>query len=139
MAARLTVTVRQVLEDGSEAAVDGELAAALEAPGHPQVGSTLPEGVALQDDPGAALAGCDVAIDFTVPAAALAARFVVRPMLRDVIEAIRNLREPTSPELERRLADLEEGQQLISERLNHLIVAERFQQQLHSGSRTESS
>ena len=30
MAARLTVTVRQVLEDGSEAAVDGELAAALE-------------------------------------------------------------------------------------------------------------
>ena len=29
MAARLTVTVRQVLEDGSEAAVDGELAAAL--------------------------------------------------------------------------------------------------------------
>jgi hypothetical protein len=30
VAARLTVTVRQVLEDGSEAAVDGELAAALE-------------------------------------------------------------------------------------------------------------
>ena len=30
MAARLTVTVRQVLEDGSEAALDGELAAALE-------------------------------------------------------------------------------------------------------------
>ena len=30
MAARLTVTVRQVLEDGSEVAVDGELAAALE-------------------------------------------------------------------------------------------------------------
>ncbi len=29
MAARLTVTVRQVLEDGSEAAADGELAAAL--------------------------------------------------------------------------------------------------------------
>jgi hypothetical protein len=30
VAARLTVTVRQVMEDGSEAAVDGELAAALE-------------------------------------------------------------------------------------------------------------
>ena len=30
MAARLTVTVRQVLEDGSESALDGELAAALE-------------------------------------------------------------------------------------------------------------
>ncbi len=29
MAARLLVTVRQVLEDGSEAAADGELAAAL--------------------------------------------------------------------------------------------------------------
>ena len=59
-------------------------------------------------------------------------------MLRDVTEAIRNIREPVSPDLERRLAELEEGQQLISERLNHLIEAERFQQQLHSGKRSEA-
>jgi 4-hydroxy-tetrahydrodipicolinate reductase len=49
-----------------------ELGAALEAPGHPEVGQTLPEGVPLQDDAKAALAGCQVAIDFTVPAATLA-------------------------------------------------------------------
>ncbi|KPK60945.1 MAG: hypothetical protein AMS21_09290 [Gemmatimonas sp. SG8_38_2] len=73
-----------------------------------------------------------------IPAAALSVRFVLRPMLRDVTEAIRNIREPVSPDLERRLAELEEGQQLISERLNHLIEAERFQQQLHSGKRSEA-
>ncbi|MBW1684401.1 MAG: 4-hydroxy-tetrahydrodipicolinate reductase [Deltaproteobacteria bacterium] len=49
-----------------------QLAAALEAPGHPEAGSMLPEGVALQGDAEAALAGCQVAIDFTVPAATLA-------------------------------------------------------------------
>ncbi len=47
------------------------LAAALEAPGHPGVG-TLANGVAVTDDAKAALAGCDVAIDFAVPAATLA-------------------------------------------------------------------
>ena len=58
------------------AALAGEpslrLAAALEAPGHPQIGSELAAGIALADDPKAALAACDVAIDFTVPAATLA-------------------------------------------------------------------
>jgi 4-hydroxy-tetrahydrodipicolinate reductase len=49
-----------------------ELGAALEAPGHAEVGQTLSEGVVLQDDAKAALAGCQVAIDFTVPAATLA-------------------------------------------------------------------
>jgi 4-hydroxy-tetrahydrodipicolinate reductase len=49
-----------------------ELAAGLEAPGHPGIGSPLPEGPVLQDDAKAALAGCDVAVDFTVPAATLA-------------------------------------------------------------------
>jgi hypothetical protein len=71
---------------------------------------------------------------FGIPAAALAARFVLRPMLRDITEAIRNIREPASPELERRLTELEEGQQLITERLDHLIEAERFQRELQSGS-----
>jgi 4-hydroxy-tetrahydrodipicolinate reductase len=48
------------------------LGAALEAPGHPELGQELPEGVVLLDDAKAALAGCQVAIDFTVPAATLA-------------------------------------------------------------------
>lgn len=49
-----------------------ELAAAYEAVGHPQVGHEIAPGVVLGDDPKAALAGCDVAIDFSVPDATLA-------------------------------------------------------------------
>lgn len=48
------------------------LAAALEAPGHPGVGELLPGGVEVRADPKAALADCDVAIDFSVPASTLA-------------------------------------------------------------------
>ena len=58
------------------AAVDAEpeteLAAVLEAPGHPSVGESLAPGVDVCDDAKVALNGCDVAIDFTVPAATLA-------------------------------------------------------------------
>jgi 4-hydroxy-tetrahydrodipicolinate reductase len=50
-----------------------QLAAALEASGHPELGSALAPGVELMDDAKAALAGCQVAIDFTVPAATLGA------------------------------------------------------------------
>jgi 4-hydroxy-tetrahydrodipicolinate reductase len=49
------------------------LAAALEGPGHPRLGSELAPGLRVGDDPKAALAGCAVAIDFSVPRAALAA------------------------------------------------------------------
>jgi 4-hydroxy-tetrahydrodipicolinate reductase len=49
------------------------LGAALESPGHPAVGEVLADGVAVTDDAEAALAGCDVVIDFSVPAASLAA------------------------------------------------------------------
>ncbi len=48
------------------------LGAALEAPGHPELGRTLERGVVVGDDAKAALTGCDVAIDFTTPAATLA-------------------------------------------------------------------
>ena len=48
-----------------------EFAAALEAPGHPQIGEQLAPGVVLGDDVDTALAGSDVIIDFTVPAATL--------------------------------------------------------------------
>jgi 4-hydroxy-tetrahydrodipicolinate reductase len=48
------------------------LAAALEARGHPALGREIAPGVVLGDDPKQALAGCDVAIDFTVPAATIA-------------------------------------------------------------------
>jgi 4-hydroxy-tetrahydrodipicolinate reductase len=48
------------------------LHAAIEAPGHPGIGSAVDDGVILADDPKAALVGCAVAIDFSTPAATLA-------------------------------------------------------------------
>jgi 4-hydroxy-tetrahydrodipicolinate reductase len=47
------------------------LAGALERAGHDDVGQTLSEGVRLQDDPKAALEGCGVAIDFSIPSATI--------------------------------------------------------------------
>ena len=49
-----------------------QLAAALEAPGHPALGSEVGAGVRLGDDPKTAFAGSRVAIDFSVPEATLA-------------------------------------------------------------------
>ena len=46
-------------------------AGALERPGHPDVGRELVDHVVLRDDPKAALEGCRVAIDFSIPAATL--------------------------------------------------------------------
>ena len=65
---RMGEAVRRALAD--QPGID--LAAATEAPGHPLLGSELAPGVVLGDDPKAALAGCDVAIDFSVPEATLA-------------------------------------------------------------------
>ncbi len=53
-------------------AADATLAGALEAPGHPALGSALPGGVRVGEDPKAALEGADVAIDFSTPASSLA-------------------------------------------------------------------
>ena len=65
---RMGETVRAALDEEPGLA----LAAALEAPGHPELGTEFAPGVRLGDDPKAALGGCDVAIDFSVPAATLA-------------------------------------------------------------------
>lgn len=74
---------------------------------------------------------------FGIPGGALAVRFVLRPMLREIAEAIRSSREGLSPELERRLAELEEGQQLIGQQLQSLLEAERFHRELESGAGPE--
>jgi len=65
---RMGERVRAALSEEPDLA----LAAALEAPGHPGLGSVLPGGVEVRADPKAALASCDVAIDFSVPASTLA-------------------------------------------------------------------
>lgn len=64
---RMGERVRAALADESSL----RLAAALEAPGHAGVGTTL-DGVAVSDDPKSALAGCAVAIDFSVPESTMA-------------------------------------------------------------------
>jgi len=65
---RMGECVRAAIADEPELV----LAAALEAPGHPGIGESVAPGVVVLDDAAKALAGADVAIDFTVPAATLA-------------------------------------------------------------------
>lgn len=52
---------------------DAELVGALEGAGHPGLGRELAPGVVVTSDPGAAFARADAVIDFSVPAASLAA------------------------------------------------------------------
>jgi len=70
---------------------------------------------------------------FGVPTAALTIRFVLRPMLREVVDAVRATKGQMSPELERRLGDMEEGQQRLAQKLDRLLEGERFREQLESG------
>ncbi len=65
---RMGERVRAALADSAEL----QLGAALEAPGHPGLGSELAPGVKLGSDLGAALSGADVAIAFATPEASLA-------------------------------------------------------------------
>lgn len=65
---RMGHEIRAALEDEPTLVFAG----ALERPGHPDLGATLPGGVVLRDDPKAALEGCRVAIDFSIPTATLA-------------------------------------------------------------------
>ncbi|MCP3983207.1 MAG: 4-hydroxy-tetrahydrodipicolinate reductase [bacterium] len=64
---RMGVRVREALE-GHPAL---SLRAALEAPGHPRQGEELAPGIRVEDDAGAALGRCDVAIVFANPAGSL--------------------------------------------------------------------
>lgn len=65
---RMGVCVRAALEMHETL----QLGAALEAPGHPELGRVLENDVVLGDDPVAALRGCQAVIDFSTPGASLA-------------------------------------------------------------------
>ncbi len=67
-----------------------------------------------------------------VPVTSLAVHFVLRPLVKDIISAIRA--DKASPEIERRLRELEEGQHNIQLKLSQLVEAERFRHELDSGS-----
>ncbi len=60
------------VRDAVGARDDLVVGAALEAPGHEGVGTEIEGGVVVTDDVAAALADCDVVIDFSVPKATLA-------------------------------------------------------------------
>ncbi len=64
---RMGTQVRAVVGEAS----DLELAAALEAPGHPRLGEEVAPGVRIGDDLEAALAGAEVAVDFSLPEASV--------------------------------------------------------------------
>jgi len=66
---RMGERVRAALAD----AADAELVGALEGAAHPDLGRELAPGVALTDQPGRAFERADAVIDFSVPAASLAA------------------------------------------------------------------
>ena len=66
---RMGERVRAALAD----AADAELVGALEGASHPELGRELAPGVALTDEPGRAFERADAVIDFSVPAASLAA------------------------------------------------------------------
>jgi len=74
-----------------------------------------------------------------VPVMSVAAHFVLRPMVKDIADAILTLKGRASPEIEARLAELEEGQRLIDRRLESLIESDRFRQELEAGGRSRSS
>lgn len=79
---RMGACVRSALEAEPSLA----LAAALEAPGHPGIGSEVEGGVRVSDDPKAALAGVDVAIVFATPAATLEVlRLAAEQRVRSVV------------------------------------------------------
>jgi len=65
---RMGEMVRRAVADAPGLVV----AAALERPDHPELGSQIEAGVTLVADPVRALADCDVAIDFSLPEATLA-------------------------------------------------------------------
>lgn len=78
-----------------------------------------------------------VAIVFVVgvPICALAAHFVLRPMVREVTASILALKGAPSQETEARLTDLEETQRVLVGRLERLIEAEQFRRELESTER----
>ncbi len=66
-----------------------------------------------------------------VPSVALATHFVLRPMVRDIANAIRAPKEDA--ETARRLVRLEERFNELEQNVTRLVEAEDFRRQLESG------
>ncbi len=79
-----------------------------------------------------------LAITFTlgVPAIALATHFVLRPLVRDIVGAIKTDKERALPaDVDVRLERLEEAYGRLESNLTHLLEVERFHHELESGTK----
>lgn len=69
----------------------------------------------------------------------LAAHFVLRPLVRDVIAAIKGKQVERDDEIEARLARLEEAVEEQTDHVDRLLEAEAFRLRLESGASASSS
>ncbi len=76
-----------------------------------------------------------VAITFSVgvPAIALATHLVLRPMVRDITQAIMAGKQGTAGDVEQRLAKLEDAYYQLDQSVNRLLEAENFRRELERG------
>lgn len=68
-----------------------------------------------------------------VPVMALAAHFVLRPLVRDIAGALRAQKGLPEEALDQRLARLEENNEELQRLVRQLVDAERFRRELESG------
>jgi hypothetical protein len=68
-----------------------------------------------------------------VPAIALAAHLVLRPMVRDITKAISAGKTQANEDVERRLARLEDAYDHLDQNVMRLVEAEEFRRQLERG------
>lgn len=68
-----------------------------------------------------------------VPAMALAAHLVLRPMVRDITKAIGAGKAQANEDVERRLARLEDAYEHLDQNVMRLVEAEEFRRQLERG------
>ena len=82
-----------------------------------------------------------VAIFFVigVPVMSLATHFVLRPLVRDVIAAIKGKDVERDDRIEARLARLEEALQEQADQVDRLLEAEAFRLRLEGGANTPPS
>ncbi len=71
-----------------------------------------------------------------VPVMSLAARFVLRPLLKDLTEAVRGMKGRERVDFEARLGRLEDQLAEQGQRLDRLVEAELFRRRLESAAET---
>lgn len=74
-----------------------------------------------------------------VPVMSLAARFVLRPLIKDLTEAVRGMKGRERTDFEARLGRIEEQVLEQGQRLDTLVEAELFRRRLESAAETHEN